>query len=182
MANQQPTGFKEFLRKRVVALKRKPQTIALLVLAIAFIFYSLNLTQFSNTTARINRAGMGLCEFATMLFSILSMVCFLNSFPHRQKVKIPMLVLLFVMIAIVLYSGVHYEGKINEYLAEGNATFDYITRARSILHVHRWILAAAAALTALLPVYTPLLRKINTNIEIEGNKGMGAIDISGEDA
>ena len=120
MANQQPTGFKEFLRKRVVALKRKPQTIALIVLAIAFIFYSLNLTQFSNTTARINRAGMGLCEFATMLFSILSMVCFLNAFPHRQKVKIPMLVLLFVMIAIVMYGGIHYEGKINEYLAEGN--------------------------------------------------------------
>ena len=182
MAKQQPAGFKEFLRKRVVALKRKPQTIALIVLAIAFIYYSLNLTQFSNTTARINRAGMGLCEFATMLFSILSMVCFLNSFPHRQKVKIPMLILLFVMIAIVLYSGIHYESKITEYLAEGNTSFPYIENAKSILHVHRWILAAAAALPALLPVYAPLLRKINTNIEIEGNKNMGAIDISGEDA
>ncbi|MBQ7520937.1 MAG: hypothetical protein IJU12_11505, partial [Clostridia bacterium] len=77
---------------------------------------------------------------------------------------------------------IHYEGKINEYLAEGNTSFEYITRAKSILHVHRWILGAAAALTALLPVYAPLLRKINTNIEIEGNKNMGAIDISGEDA
>ena len=40
----------------------------------------------------------------------------------------------------------------------------------------------AVALTALLPVYKPMLKKINTNVNIEGNQNMGAIDISGEDA
>ena len=38
------------------------------------------------------------------------------------------------------------------------------------------------ALVALLPVYSKMLRRINTNIEVEGNSDMGKIDISGEDA
>ena len=40
-----PNGVREFFRKRVVALKRKPQTIPLFVLVIAFLYYSLNLMQ-----------------------------------------------------------------------------------------------------------------------------------------
>ena len=37
-------------------------------------------------------------------------------------------------------------------------------------------------LVALLPVYSKLLRRINTNIQVEENAEMGKIDISGEDA
>ena len=33
-----PGGMKEFVRKRLVDLKRKPQTIALVVLAIGFLY------------------------------------------------------------------------------------------------------------------------------------------------
>ena len=44
------------------------------------------------------------------------------------------------------------------------------------------LVAIGLALVALLPVYSKMLRKINTNIEVEGNSEMGAIDISGEDA
>jgi hypothetical protein len=47
--------MKEFFRKKMVGLKRKPQTIALVVLAVAFIYYSLNLTQISNTTNAIRK-------------------------------------------------------------------------------------------------------------------------------
>ena len=86
---KQPTKKPEFLRKKLVSLKRKPQMIALLVLAAAFVYYSLNLTMISNTTAKIQGAGMGLAGFATMLFSMLSLVCFLNAFPHRKKTNIP---------------------------------------------------------------------------------------------
>ena len=57
-----PSKKPEFIRKRLVALKRKPQMIALAVLAAAFVYYSLNLTQVSNTTAKIYGAGMGLAN------------------------------------------------------------------------------------------------------------------------
>ena len=51
-----------------------------------------------------------------------------------------------------------------------------------VVAVHRILLIIGAALFALLPVYSKLLRKINTSIEVAENKDMGTIDISGEDA
>ena len=44
-----------------------------------------------------------------------------------------------------------------------------------------WLIAGAA-LTALLPVYKPLIKRINTSVEVAANEEMGTIDISGEDA
>ena len=35
---KQPTGAREFIRKRLVALKRKPHTIPLAAMAIAFLY------------------------------------------------------------------------------------------------------------------------------------------------
>lgn len=111
---------KEFIRKRMVALKRKPQTIALLGLLVAFVYYSLNLTKVSNTTAAFNEAGngMGLCEFAMMLLLVLVMVCFLNTFPHRKKVNIPMLVLMLAMMGVVIFCNFKYETGIDNALQQ----------------------------------------------------------------
>ena len=183
-----PSKKPEFLRKWMVALKRKPQMIALVVLAVAFVYYSLNLTQISNTTAKIYGNGMGLAEFATMLLSILSLVCFLNSFPHRKKTNIPMLVLLFVMLAIIFYCDVFYGRRITEAITRADNPISadganiFITNARNMLKVHEILLIIGAALTALLPVYKPLIKRINTSVAVEGNEDMGEIDISGEDA
>ena len=44
------------------------------------------------------------------------------------------------------------------------------------------MMGVALLLTALLPAYRPLIRKINTSVEVAANEEMGAIDISGEDA
>ena len=187
MANQ-PKGIKEFFRKRVVALKRKPQTIALLAFALAFLYYSLNLTKISDTTAYINLPGMGLAGFATMLFSILLMVCFMNAFPHRKKVNVPMLALMFVLVGIIIYAGIFYQGRITEALTREvnpitvSADKSYISAAVHMLTVHRVILIIGVALVVLLPVYSKLLKKINTNVDVADNGGMAAIDISGEDA
>ena len=187
MANQ-PKGIKEFIRKRIVALKRKPQTIALLAFALAFVYYSLNLTKISDTTAYINLPGMGLAGFATMLFSILLMVCFMNAFPHRKKVNVPMLALMFVLVGIIIYAGIFYQGRITEALTREvnpitvGADKGYINAAVRMLTVHRVMLIVGVALVALLPVYSKLLRKINTNVDVADNGGMAAIDSSGEDA
>ena len=43
-------------------------------------------------------------------------------------------------------------------------------------------LGIGLGLTALLPVYRPLIRKINTNIAVEENQEMGALDLTGDDA
>jgi glucan phosphoethanolaminetransferase (alkaline phosphatase superfamily) len=179
--------MKEFFRKKMVGLKRKPQTIALVVLAVAFIYYSLNLTQISNTTAKVQGQGMGLAGFVTMLFSMLSLVCFLNAFPHRKKVNIPMLCLMFIMVGIIIYCDIYYGGRITNAITRADNPIDptgansYITAAQNMLKVHQIILIIGAALTALLPVYAPLLRKVNTSIEVAENDEMGALDLRGQD-
>ncbi len=108
--------MKEFIRKRIVALKRKPHTIALLGLAAAFVYFSFNLTQVSNTTASFQMDGMGLSAFVIMLFSVLVIVCFLNAFPHRKKVNIPMLVLMFLMLGATIFCNVFYDNCIDQAL------------------------------------------------------------------
>ena len=180
--------FREFCRKRLVGLKRKPQIIAMLVLVIAYLYYSLNLSQIANTTALINGPHMGLAEFATMLFSALGLVTFLNSFPHRKKVNVPMLVLSFLMIGILIYCDIYYGSRITVALTREDSPISptgknaFVAVAQGVVKTHMVLVIIGAALLALLPAYAPLIRKINTNIEVAGNSDMGTIDISGEDA
>ena len=179
--------LKERWRKFLVAIKRRPQMIPLAVLVAAFVFYSLNLMHISDTTARIQGPGMGLAGFATMLFSMLSFMCFLNAFPYRKKPNVPMIALMFVMLAIIIFADVYY---INGILTAVNrpdnpivvteATI-FIMYAEWYLRIHIGILCAGIALTLLLPVYSKLLRKIKTSIDVGDNGEMDAIDISGED-
>ena len=184
---KQPAGFKEFIRKRIVSLKRKPQMIALFVFAIAFVYYSLNLTKISNTTAKIQGPGMGLSGFATMLFSMLSLVCFLNAFPKRKKPVIPMVVLMFVMFGIIIYCDYHYSGLIMTALTREvnpiklDASTTYIAQAYNVLQNHMILEGVGVVLVLLMPVYSKLLRKINTSITVEDNGKLDVIDISGED-
>lgn len=180
-------GMNEFFRKKIVSLKRKPQTIPLVVLAIAFLVYSLNLTQVSNTTAKIYGAGMGLFGFGTMLFSMLSFVCFLNAYPHRKPTNIFMLVLMFAMLVLIVVCDIFYMYRISQAvnravdpIAITSATI-YIQKAYNMLMVHVIIVIIGAVLTLLVPVLRTLLRKIDTSLPVEENAEMGEILLSEED-
>ncbi len=181
-------GLKEAWRKFLVAIKRRPQMIPLTVLVVAFLVYSLNLMHISDTTAKIQGAGMGLSGFCTMLFSMLSMVCFMNAFPYRKKVNKPMLILMFVMLAVVIYSDVYYLGRIDAALTRAanpitiTASTLYIAYAQWYIRMHIIILAVAIVLIVLLPVYSKLIRKIRTSVEVTDNGAMDEIELSGDDA
>ena len=186
-AKKQGRGIKEFFRKSMVSLKRSPQNISLVALLAAFFVYSLNLSSIANTTARINGANMGQCEFAAMLFSILAFVVFLRTFPRRQKANKVMLGLLFFMLALLVFVDSVYLTRITEATtrAENTIVIDeassYISTAQTIVSLHVVFVAATAVLLIFLPLYSKAIKKINTSIEIEGNDNMAAIEISGED-
>ena len=177
-------GMNEFFRKKIVALKRKPQMIPLVVLAIAFLVYSMNLTQVSNTTAKIYGAGMGLSGVCTMLFSMLSFVCFLNAYPHRKPTNIFMLVLMFAMLALIVACDIFYMYRISQAVNRAvdpiaiTAATIYIQKAYDMLMVHVVIVIIGAVLTLLVPVLRKLLRKINTSLPVEENAQMGDILLS----
>ena len=183
---KQNGGMKEFIRKTIVSLKRKPQTIPLLVLAAAFLVYSLNLTHISDTTAKIQLAGMGLSGFCTMLFSLLSFVCFLNAFPHRKKANIPMLVLMFLMLIILIYCDTFYAARITQAITRADhpivvdANTAYIPKASRVLMVHRVIVALGALLTALTPALGKLLRRIDTSLPVEEGAEMKDLHLTDE--
>jgi len=180
-------GIKEFFRKSIVSLKRKPHTIPGIVIAFAFLFYSLNLTDVSDTTAKIQGPGMGLCGFCTMLFSILGFVCFLNAFPHRKKVNIPMLLLMFLMFGVIIFCDNHYMNRIMAALnrAENPIKLSeetaYIADAYNMLNTHIIVLVVAIVLIVLLPLYGRLIKKINTSVEVEDNGSMAEIELTSED-
>lgn len=192
------TGFKfkvkEFFRKRLVSIKRNPQNIALIVLVASFLTYSLSLTKFSNTTAKLNVTPMGLCEFVSMLFSILIMVCFLNSFPKRKKVKWVMVGIMFAMMAAIVAVDVVYYitaskayesqiatksgAELTKYLDEVSG---YVNTSLRVIIAQIVLLGVAALLVAFLPLYRPLLKKINTSIEVEGNDDMETIELQSDE-
>ena len=177
---------KEAFRKFLVALKRKPNIIPLVVFVAAFLFYSLNLANISDTTAKIQGAGMGLVGFITMLFSMLSMVCYMNAFPHRKPVVWPMLILHIVMDGILIFCDFYYRDRIIAALTRAESPIEitpataYIAKAYNMLNTHMIILVVGIVLLALLPLYSKLIRSIKTSIEVEGSGNLGEIDISAE--
>lgn len=177
-------GVKEFCRKRIVMLKHKPQTIPMIMLVITFLYYSLNLTKISNATAMVNMTPMGLCGFIAMLFSMLALVCFMNSFPGRKPVNKPMLILMFAMMLGVLGAdGIYYMTVLNA-AQTTKLTVDKVATMNSVLQVlmvHVILIAVSLALVALMPLYSKLIRKIKTSVEVEAGGEMAAIDVSGED-
>lgn len=175
--------IKEFIRKMIVSLKRKPSMIPLIMLFVSFLYYSLNLTSVSNTTALIQGKGMGLSQFCIMLFNMLCMLCMLNAFPRRKKANIPMVVLVYAMLGILLLCDYHYISCIATALSrpENPITLTekniYVAKAYNMLATYQVMLIITAVLTATLPLYSKLIRKIKTSIQVEDNGSMGQIEI-----
>ena len=179
---------KEFFRKLMVSLKRRPHNIALLMLAVSFIVYSFDLTKISNTTAYLDGNGMGLCEFAIMLFSTLAFVCFLNAFPKRGKPKIFFLVVLFVMLAIIITCDIIYFVRINQALTRADnpvilpedGSRDYVLKAKSLSLAHIILLGVSTILTATIPLYGRLFKLVNTSIEVEYTEADEEVELAEE--
>ena len=179
--------IKERVRKFLVALKKNPQAIPLVTLTAAFLHYSLNLTDISDTTAKLQGRNMGLTAFITMLFMILSFVCMLNAFPKRQKPKLSMIIVMLVLYASVIVSDIYYLGRITYALTRPDNPIlvtdktMYILDAYNTVSINIVLIAITIGCVLLEPVIAKLLKKINTSIEVEGSGDIGTIDISAED-
>ena len=179
--------FKERVRKILVALKKNPQFVPLLALCVSFLEYSLNLTQISNTTAKIMGKNMGFAAFVTMLFMMLSFVCMLNAFPKRQKPKTPMIILMMVLYGAVIWADIHYMTKISWALYREENPIPltestmYIYDAYNTVLIHVILIGVTIVCVLLEPVFAKLFKKINTSIDVEGSGDIQNIDISDED-
>lgn len=180
-------SVKEAARKFMVTLKRNPHFIPFAMLLISFIVLSFNLTKISNTTATMNKSGMGLCAFIAMLFSLLSMVCMLNAFPKRAKPRIPVIALMLVLFGAIIAVDLIYSTKvINGITTDADAIAItqknyFIVEAQNTMIIHVVLMSLTAVCVVLEPVFAKLLRKINTSVDIENNGEIEAIEISDEE-
>ncbi len=172
MALKKKGGIKEFVRKTIVSLKRSPQNIPLAALAAAFVIYSLGLSAIADTTARINGANMGQCEFAAMLFSILAFVVFLRAFPRRKKADKVMLVILALMLTGLVSADAVYLTRITEATTRAadpiivDRSSVYIVTAYNAVMAHSICVCVTAGLLLLMPLYSKAIRKINTSADL----------------
>ena len=173
-------SIKEFFRKKVVSLKRNPKLVPLVILLFGFVYYSLNITAISETTLQLQLPGkhMGLTAFALMLLSLLCIVCLMNAFPRRKKVNIPMLAIGVVMVGVIIFCDIHYTNCVYYWWSTQERRFDYVTKAYNAINTHMVITIIGLAAVALMPLYTKLLGKINTRVDLEDNGNMDAIELS----
>lgn len=174
---------KEYFRKQMVSLKRRPSKIPFFMLIVCLLVFMLNLTNLSNTTAVLNSPNMGLTNFVALLLAILGLVTFMNSFPKRKKVHIPMLVLSFVFIAIIIVCDIFYYLTVQRRLNEGFQVEDrvYIYAAQDALIAHLILLGISVLLIVTLPLIKKLLSKINTTVHADFNEDIEDTYIEIED-
>lgn len=183
-------GIKEWFRKLIVKLKRRPMNIAFVVLAISSVIYLCLLGNFSQAGIEFPQTGVPISVFINTLFSILVMLLFMYSFPKREKKpKIVMLVLTFVFMAVMIALDVLLYIKWNAAWADLKPTLNaeqiavrekFIYGAINGVLVHLIFVALAAVLTATYPLYGKLIGKINTRKVIESTQLSEAIDTEDE--
>lgn len=179
---------KEFFRKKLVWLKRSPQSIALLFFVIPSLIYILGLGTVS--LAIVGSTGMkipgflevewsGHAIFVNTLLSILILALFLYCFPKHKKPNIAFIVLVFVFAVVMILMDVLFYVKLSAYpTARGTAS---VESALSLTIVHIVFQGISMVVFALLPVYKRLLLKINTRKEVVSNDIHEAIDIEDDE-
>lgn len=180
-------GLKEWFRKRVVALKVKPQTIPLIIMVITTVYFMLVLFTISKavdlSSEDSHTKAVGICTFITTLLSLLYLVSFLNAFPKRKKPNIFFIVLVFVMIAGQFACDLVYYLQMDaciKAIQKVGSEMDLACRAAQPYVIgHIVLLGLSAIVFALLPVYSKLIRKIDTSVKLESatESMSGNIDI-----
>ena len=124
----------------------------------------------------------GICIFISTLLSLLVLVSFLNAFPKRKKPNIFFIVLVFAMIAVMVACDIVYYVQMKNCIDFNGAETALSKKVipgqpKAIAHVV--MLGVSAVVFALLPVYSRLIKKINTSIKLESatENMSGKIDI-----
>lgn len=186
-------NLKERWRKFLVNTKRKPQRIAFLPLIVSTILWMIGEVYFGQATIYDGIPGMSLCIFVNTMFSILTLLLFMNTFPKRAKhMNYVMLALTFVFIAVMLTCDIvwyvksypFHMARYDQAIASNdtNALNEILPglKAFPLIITHIVFVALSALLLATLPLYKKLLLKINTAKVVETNTLSEEIDTSAE--
>lgn len=179
---------REWFRKKIVALKVRPQKIPLAIMVITTVYFMLILFSVSHAVSlNTEPPATGICTFITTLLSLLYLVSFLNAFPKRKKPSIFFIVLVGVMIAAMLACDIVYYLQTADAMAARTdhtaAGYTVAAEAQPYVIGHMVLLGISAVVFALLPVYGRLIKKIDTSVRLDSatEHMNGKIDIEEDD-
>ena len=161
--------MKEFWKKQIVSLKRRPQTIPLVLLVLSCMIYTFHLTEHSNASMYVSSRIVALYVFIITLSSILVIFSFLNAYPKGRR-KLSMLLIVFLLIAVQLVlDGLYLNIMFSETMVRDNPvpiTQD-IADSMNWTMVHLGALAVTTLAILFQPLYHKLLLRIDTTPETE---------------
>lgn len=165
-------GFKEWGRKQIVNLKRRPSNIALVFFVITSLVYMIAYS----TVAEMLYGGRenpviewsALCSFVVFLFSILILVLYLQAFPKRRKPNVVMLVLVGLFAAVMIAMDIICYLELQDVFAAATRplTPEYYA-SENIFLAHIVLVALSSVVLACTPLIKMGLMKINTRKEVE---------------
>lgn len=176
-------GLKEWCRKQIVNLKRRPSNIALLILLITSLVFLIGYSSVARylMDERTNSGVVqwsGLCSFVTFLFSILVFLLFMNAFPKRKKVNIVMLVLTYLFLAVMIFTNVVCYVEMNNVISASTATYPtYYYSAQRLFVAHIVLLAITIVFISITPLLKMGLMKINTRKDLGSSEFKGELDL-----
>ena len=181
-------GLKEWGRKQIVILKRAPHRIPLLIVTVCSILWLIWLFTFSQSADAMSYIStLGLQIFVTTLISILVLPLFLNAFPKRKKANKVFIVMVFIFLAALIALDIVYYVQVYNFLyvdalqsSDWIAERPYLGSSLTLSIVHAVLVVLAALSLALMPVYAPLIKKINTAKAIEDNNIHETIEVEDE--
>ena len=190
-------ALKEFVRKFIVKLKRRPMNIGLVVLLVSTIVLLCSLGNLSQLglKTQYQKNYQGLCIFIDILFGILVLVLYLNAFPKRSKnPKWVMYALTIVFMAILigldLYLYIMWGKNRAADLLRDPDNYSYWNGDASSAGINEFYFDAVNGVLAhailvfvsfMLMVFSPiigkLLNKINTRVVLEDTQLKDKIDV-----
>ena len=176
------SGVKEWFRKLIVKLKRKTQTIPLVLTLITSFVYLCMIGTFSQMIQENSGvSSLGICMFVATLASILILPLFLNAFPKNKKPVIAFIVAVFAVYALIIAMDVIFLVNTEKFLTTHNlTTMSFYNESKLSIIVHIVLVAICFLAFALLPVYKKAINKINTKKVVSSNDFSDEIDTSAE--
>lgn len=187
-------AVKEYGRKFIVKLKRRPMNIGLFVLLVSSILILCSLGNLSQLglCSQYQTQYQGLCVFIDILFGILVLVLYLNAFPKRSKhpkwvMYALTIVFMLILIGLDLYLYIIWgknraadliraPGDDNYWNIDPGINKFFFKAVNSVL-AHAILVMISMLLMVLSPVIGKLLNKINTKVVLEDTQLKDEIDV-----
>lgn len=155
------------ITKKIVALKRGPQIIPLLLLSISCVIYTFNLTAHSNAAIYVSNQYIALLVFIITLFSILSIFSYVNAYTKGKR-NLPMFIVCIAMVLCQIgLDTLCYTIYMNEITVLGTPLTTDVANAINGLVFHLVFLVISLLAVIFLPTYHKLILKIPVKIKDE---------------